>query len=86
MYTFVVESLHTCQLLSNFQQNSCIAEPGLHSPLHGSCSPVSAMQLLCTCTCMCTLYIALQNDILDINDIFRDLGTMVHDQGELVGE
>ena len=38
------------------------------------------------CTCMCTLYIALQNDILDINDIFRDLGTMVHDQGELVGE
>ncbi|CAI8047927.1 Syntaxin-7 [Geodia barretti] len=25
----------------------------------------------------------LETDILDINDIFRDLGTMVHDQGEL---
>jgi t-SNARE complex subunit (syntaxin) len=28
----------------------------------------------------------LETDILDINDIFRDLGTMVHDQGELVGK
>ena len=27
----------------------------------------------------------LQTDIVDINDIFRDLATMVHDQGELVG-
>ena len=27
-----------------------------------------------------------QTDILDINDIFRDLGTMVNDQGELVGK
>lgn len=26
----------------------------------------------------------LETDILDINDIFRDLGTMVHEQGELV--
>jgi type I site-specific restriction endonuclease len=26
----------------------------------------------------------LETDILDINDIFRDLGTMVHDQGDLV--
>ena len=27
-----------------------------------------------------------QHDIVDINDIFRDLGTMVHEQGDLVGE
>ena len=28
----------------------------------------------------------LQSDILDINEIFRDLGTLVHEQGEVVGE
>jgi t-SNARE complex subunit (syntaxin) len=27
----------------------------------------------------------LENDILDINDIFRDLGTMVHEQGDVIG-
>ena len=32
--------------VSNFLQSSCIAEPGVHSPLQGSCTPVSAMQLL----------------------------------------
>ena len=37
----------------------------------------------CVCVCVCRV---LQTDILDINDIFRDLGTMVHDQGELVGK
>ncbi|XP_011409634.2 PREDICTED: syntaxin-7-like [Amphimedon queenslandica] len=26
----------------------------------------------------------LETEILDINDIFRDLGTMVHDQGEII--
>ena len=38
---------------------------------------------MCVCVCVCRV---LQTDILDINDIFRDLGTMVHDQGELVGK
>lgn len=27
-----------------------------------------------------------QHDILDINDIFRDLGTMVHEQGDTIGQ
>ena len=35
---------------------------------------------VCVCVCLS------QTDILDINDIFRDLGTMVNDQGELVGK
>ena len=28
----------------------------------------------------------VQGDILDINEIFRDLGTMVYDQGEVIGK
>ena len=28
----------------------------------------------------------LQSDILDINEIFRELGTLVHEQGEVIGE
>ena len=32
-------------MLSNFQQSSYIAGPVLHSPLQGSCIPVSVMQL-----------------------------------------
>ena len=28
----------------------------------------------------------LQGDILDINEIFRDLATMVYEQGEMVGK
>ncbi len=28
----------------------------------------------------------LQHDIVDINDIFRDLGTMVNEQGDMIGE
>lgn len=32
------------------------------------------------------LVCSIQHDILDINDIFRDLGTMVHEQGGMVGE
>jgi len=26
----------------------------------------------------------LQGDILDVNEIFRDLGAMIHDQGEQI--
>lgn len=33
----------------------------------------------------CTFCI-LQGDILDINEIFRDLATMVYEQGDLVGK
>lgn len=29
---------------------------------------------------------SLQSDILDINEIFQQLGALVHDQGEVVGE
>ena len=39
-------AVHTCRLLSNFNQSSCNTETGQHSPLQGSCCPVSALQLL----------------------------------------
>lgn len=26
----------------------------------------------------------IESDILDVNQIFRDLGTMVHEQGEII--
>ena len=46
----------------------------------------------CVSSIMCPLHLivwyilsSLQHDIVDINDIFRDLGTMVHDQGEVIG-
>ena len=49
---------------------------------------ISAHFVLSVYRCSCFVYICtnFQTDILDINDIFRDLGTMVHDQGELTGE
>jgi t-SNARE complex subunit (syntaxin) len=28
----------------------------------------------------------IEEDVLDVNEIMRELGTMVHDQGEVVGE
>jgi len=30
--------------------------------------------------------VTLQADILDVNEIFRDLGMLVHEQGEVVGK
>ena len=53
--TFVLKVLHTCQLLSNFQQNSCIAEPVLHSPLHAGLmqSCLCDVTIICTCTISC---------------------------------
>ena len=35
---------------------------------------------------VCMVYMANQNDILDVNDIFRDLSQMVHEQGTVVGK
>ena len=32
------------------------------------------------------VFVLCQTDIVDINDIFRDLATLVHDQGDLAGE
>jgi len=34
---------------------------------------------------MCMIDFVLQADILDVNQIFRDLGMLVHEQGEVVG-
>lgn len=31
-------------------------------------------------------FLSLQSDITDINDIFKDLGMMVHEQGDMIGE
>ena len=45
-------AVHTCRLLSNFNQSSCNTETGQHSPLQGSCCPVSALQLLFVCYCV----------------------------------
>lgn len=28
----------------------------------------------------------IQSDIVDINDIFKDLGMMIHEQGDMIGE
>lgn len=33
-------------------------------------------------TCMCVYY--FQNDIMDVNQIFKELGTMIYTQGEVV--
>ena len=34
-----------------------------------------------------TLFVFLfQSDILDVNQIFKDLGTMVYEQGEMIGK
>lgn len=27
-----------------------------------------------------------QSDIMDVNQIFKDLAVMIHDQGEMIGE
>ncbi len=36
---------------------------------------------------MCKTYsLVFQSDITDINEIFRDLGMMVHEQGDMIGK
>ncbi len=45
--------------------------------------------MVCFCLSLTELFVCLfvfQHDILDVNDIFRDLGTMVHEQGDMIGE
>lgn len=37
-------------------------------------------QSICLCRCL------IQSDIVDINDIFKDLGMMIHEQGDMIGE
>ncbi len=32
------------------------------------------------------LVFSCQTDVLDINELFRDLGTLVHEQGEVIGK
>lgn len=29
--------------------------------------------------------VSLQSDIMDVNQIFKDLAVMIHDQGEMIG-
>ena len=36
------------------------------------------------CTAKLCLY--LQSDIMDVNQIFKDLGMLVHEQGEVIGK
>ena len=41
----------------------------------------------CHAMCMSSLGLSLpQHDIVDINEIFRDMGALVHDQGDMIGE
>lgn len=30
--------------------------------------------------------VSLQSDIMDVNQIFKDLAVMIHDQGEMIGK
>jgi len=41
---------------------------------------VDGVQFVC-----CLMLCILQADILDVNQIFRDLGMLVHEQGEVIG-
>ena len=41
--------VHTLSVASRIQQGNCSAQPGQHSPIQGSCSPVYRPKLLCTC-------------------------------------
>lgn len=34
----------------------------------------------------CGVCCLFQSDILDVNQIFKDLAVMIHDQGEMIGE
>lgn len=38
-----------------------------------------------TCFQQLTLSCPLQADIMDVNQIFKDLAVMIHDQGEMIG-
>lgn len=43
----------------------------------------------CTWMLKCLVYInafILQADIMDINEIFKDLGMMIHEQGDVIGK
>lgn len=43
----------------------------------------------CTKMLKCMMYIndfILQADIMDINEIFKDLGMMIHEQGDVIGK
>lgn len=33
-----------------------------------------------------TFFDLFQSDIMDVNQIFKDLAVMIHDQGEMIGE
>lgn len=32
------------------------------------------------------MIVCLQSDIMDINEIFKDLGMMIHEQGDVIGK
>lgn len=32
------------------------------------------------------MIVSLQADIMDINEIFKDLGMMIHEQGDVIGK
>ena len=57
------------------------------SPPHG-CLPLlslpSRLPQLTPASCLCVC--VFQSDILDVNQIFKDLAVMIHDQGEMIGE
>ena len=35
---------------------------------------------------LCSVLFSWQADIVGVNEIFRDLATMVHEQGDMIGE
>lgn len=44
------------------------------------CQKVNVQTSVVAHVCFC-----LQSDIMDVNQIFKDLAVMIHDQGEMIG-
>ena len=47
---------------------------------------VSPNEYYCPATHLIFLFFFFQSDIVDVNEIFKDLAIMVHEQGETIGE
>ncbi len=59
--------------------NSWRYEPSVqHFPLNNAVTYRCAQWLIPSCP--------LQADIMDVNQIFKDLAVMIHDQGEMIGK
>lgn len=44
------------------------------------------LQIPCYALSNNVMIVSLQSDIMDINEIFKDLGMMIHEQGDVIGK